>query len=286
MKKKIVSLCLVVVMAAIAIVGGTLAYLTDKDQVKNTFTVGNIDIDLYEKTEQYGDKEFQEFLDYSNIMPGDALSKEPYVRNESKVNAAYVRVTVVLNHLNEIDKAIDKVYEKAGKTPEEIQAIYDHIFDGWGVNYNKLETNGRRLCMDEREEVLCNIDMIGKPEDSYAMVDMRNAFQTAEEKAKFAAYHDGILNVTQGDPEGYYWNAVKADERAYVFYLLLQPGEQYKLFDGLNVPADFTAEQLNAMFEGLEINIYADAIQADGFDSYVDAFNALNEAHPIGWWND
>lgn len=48
MKKKILALSLCVVMAAIAIVGGTLAYFTDTDKATNTFTVGNIDINLTE----------------------------------------------------------------------------------------------------------------------------------------------------------------------------------------------------------------------------------------------
>ena len=46
MKKKIVALCLVVALAATAIIGGTLAYFTDNDAKTNTFTVGNVKIQL------------------------------------------------------------------------------------------------------------------------------------------------------------------------------------------------------------------------------------------------
>ena len=48
MKKKILAMCLVVAMLAIAIVGGTLAYFTDTDAETNVFVVGNVDIDLIE----------------------------------------------------------------------------------------------------------------------------------------------------------------------------------------------------------------------------------------------
>ena len=48
MKKKILSLCLVLALAAVAIVGGTLAYFTDTDEETNVFTVGNVSIDLIE----------------------------------------------------------------------------------------------------------------------------------------------------------------------------------------------------------------------------------------------
>ena len=44
MKKKILALCLVVVLAITAVTGATLAYFTDVDKAENVFTVGNIDI--------------------------------------------------------------------------------------------------------------------------------------------------------------------------------------------------------------------------------------------------
>lgn len=48
MKKKIIALCLVVVLAITAITGATLAYFTDTDEATNTFTVGNVKIKLIE----------------------------------------------------------------------------------------------------------------------------------------------------------------------------------------------------------------------------------------------
>lgn len=50
MKKKILVLCLVVALAVTAVVGGTLAYFTDTDDAKNTFTVGNVNIELLESS--------------------------------------------------------------------------------------------------------------------------------------------------------------------------------------------------------------------------------------------
>ena len=40
MKKKILALCVVISLAAVAIIGGTLAYFTDTETATNTFTVG------------------------------------------------------------------------------------------------------------------------------------------------------------------------------------------------------------------------------------------------------
>ena len=50
MKKKIMAICLCLALAAVAVVGASLAYFTDKDAKTNTFTVGNVKINLIEST--------------------------------------------------------------------------------------------------------------------------------------------------------------------------------------------------------------------------------------------
>ena len=58
MKKKVLSLCLVAMLAITAVVGGTMAYFTDTDDATNEFTVGNVDIDLTEPNwDEVGSKE-------------------------------------------------------------------------------------------------------------------------------------------------------------------------------------------------------------------------------------
>ena len=49
-KKKILVLALTIAMVAILAVGGSLAYLTDTKSAKNTFTVGNVKIELLESS--------------------------------------------------------------------------------------------------------------------------------------------------------------------------------------------------------------------------------------------
>ena len=48
MKKKLIAIFLCVALVAIAVVGASLAYFTDTDSAKNTFTVGNVKIELIE----------------------------------------------------------------------------------------------------------------------------------------------------------------------------------------------------------------------------------------------
>ena len=52
MKKKITAIVLCVALLAIAVVGASLAYFTDKDAKDNVFTTGKVDITLDENFEQ------------------------------------------------------------------------------------------------------------------------------------------------------------------------------------------------------------------------------------------
>lgn len=67
MKKRIVTIALVVALVAIAAVG-TLAYFTDIDNATNTFTVGNVSIDLIEK-ERDGNGGTKDFTQGKKLYP-------------------------------------------------------------------------------------------------------------------------------------------------------------------------------------------------------------------------
>lgn len=49
MKRKILAVALVAILAIVAITGASLAYLTDKDEAVNVMTLGNVNIEQYEK---------------------------------------------------------------------------------------------------------------------------------------------------------------------------------------------------------------------------------------------
>ena len=67
MKKKITALFLCVALAAIAIVGASLAYFTDTDNETNTFAVGNVKIDLIEQ--ERGENGLQPFTQGKKLSP-------------------------------------------------------------------------------------------------------------------------------------------------------------------------------------------------------------------------
>ena len=135
MKKKLTAIFLCVALVAIAIVGASLAYFTDTDEATNTFTVGNVSIDLIESryhregNDNSGDTDIPDpaniasgmtyvtdghkaFTDdeikadaanYSayigergkNMVPGRGVAKCPYVVNTG-ANDAYIRIRVMI----------------------------------------------------------------------------------------------------------------------------------------------------------------------------------------------
>ena len=135
MKKKIVAICLCLALAAVAVVGASLAYFTDTKSATNTFTVGNVKIDLIESTYHrtgsdnagdtsvldpttkaagmefvpdgwtvFTDDEIKadaaKYSDYigkrgENMVPGRNVVKCPYVVNTG-ANDAYVRIRVMV----------------------------------------------------------------------------------------------------------------------------------------------------------------------------------------------
>lgn len=148
-KKKILTLCLVACLAITAIAGASLAYFTDTKSATNTFTVGNVSIDLIEsryhrqgsgssgdtsipapdKTASgmkyvgdgatiYSDDEIKadaaNYLNYitergKNMVPGKFIAKSPYVVNTGSVDA-YIRIRVMVpSNANE-----DYLYENKG----------------------------------------------------------------------------------------------------------------------------------------------------------------------------
>ena len=135
MKKKITAIFLCVALVAIAIVGASLAYFTDTDSATNTFTVGNVKIDLIESRYHrqgsgssgdttiptpsqtasgmkyvsdgatiFTDDEIKaDAANYSeyiakrgkNMVPGKNIAKSPYVINTG-ANEAYIRIRVMI----------------------------------------------------------------------------------------------------------------------------------------------------------------------------------------------
>ncbi len=81
-----------IVLLLLFVVGGAVAYFTDTDTKTNTFTIGNVDIDILEAGwDALTDTDNDEIPDDAeDMMPGESVTKDPVIRNLSTKNPAYV----------------------------------------------------------------------------------------------------------------------------------------------------------------------------------------------------
>lgn len=110
-KKKLLALGMVAAMATTAVVGGSLAYFTDTDAQKNTFTTGNVKIDLWEDFGDNDDEGIEKLIPATGSAQERTLKngveKEVYVKNTGSEDA-YVRVHIAIpNVLDNGDPSFD-----------------------------------------------------------------------------------------------------------------------------------------------------------------------------------
>ena len=278
-KKKIISLCLVVCLLATAI-GGTLAYFTDTDSEKNTFTVGNVDIDLTE-TNKINNVDVTGNA-FKNVMPGTEITKTAVVTNNSS-ETAYVRVVVHLNNqIGLYNMLLDK------ETHNNLAVDMTEVMPGWNFNpekSNKDADTGMRYIWDKSKTTATGVEVIAvdvamaNNESGKYLADAANYITNNAEQAANTA---GRVQMPLTEACAYY-DILYFDDLAWVFYLKLDAGASYTLFEGINPAASFGAEEMK-FFEGLEINVCADAIQSTGFTDAKAAFEELDKAHDLSAW--
>lgn len=237
-KALLMSLC--AVLLVVASVLGTMAYLTDSKDVKNTFTVGNVTIKLDEaKVDEKGNlvKNQDDTLadrvtrNEYKLLPGHTYVKDPTVTVLAPSVESYVRMKVTFNKASQIiAMCTDPEFAEDGPT---------------GV------------------------------ENAYPLIRMVKFVEAN------AAKWDGIIPDNMVDTEEmladakYFAYDAEADTLTYYFYYTEPVAaidadvKLATLFDSVKVPEWATGDQLKAL-QGFEINVVAEAIQADGFEN-VDA---------------
>lgn len=155
-KKKILVLALTIAMVAILAVGGSLAYLTDTKTATNTFTVGNVKIDLIEQ-QKGANGELEAFSQNKVLKPGksndgNAVSKIVTVKNTG-ANDAWVWVELLIP-----EYLVSNKYP----TDESKNALHWNSYGCFNVEYNngnywKLATDDGIVDADHK---VTNKDMV------------------------------------------------------------------------------------------------------------------------------
>ena len=160
MKKKLTTVLAIVLVVALS-VAGTYAYLTDKTgPVVNTFTVGNVNIDLTETTTDY------------KMIPGMTIHKDPMVTVKENSEDCWLFVKV----------------EKSANFDSFLKYDMD---DGWtalpnvdGVFYRPVEAGAA----DQDFAVLANDTVTVKPDVTKDMMDAIDNGTAAKPTLTFTAY--------------------------------------------------------------------------------------------------
>lgn len=213
MKKKILALSMCIALAAIAIVGASLAYFTDTKTATNTFTMGNVKIELDETDikNPEGDRVTSNAYD---VYPGAVVTKDPIVHNIGK-NGAYIRATVnVSNWMNLVGAYYPDFKETFPNDGYKaaLNLLVDELGEGWSV--------------------------VG--------VEAGDVFTIGQFDAKFILKYDGVL-------------ASGADTTA--------------MFQTVTIPTGIDNANADSFDE---VKVVAQAIQADGFDTWEEAFAAFD----------
>ena len=241
-RKILVSVAALALVAALSI-AGTLAYLTDKGTVTNTFTVGNIGITLDEALVNDEGKAVKKNTDNTltpvdkleeatrvagnsyHLLPGHSYTKDPTVTVAAKSEEAYLRILVTVDDMTKLTSAF----------PQDKNAGY----------YN----NG--------------VILLEK------LVDWDSSNTVWE----FHSYTAG----TGTDKSGTYEFRYKANGKdtytnATANAVALQP-----LFTKVIVPDGVDNDQLSAL-NNVQITIVAEAIQASGFEA-----STTQSAADVAW---
>ncbi len=184
-KRKIVLLALAVCMVAILAVGGTLAYFTAEDDATNTFTVGNVKIDLTEPNWNTSGSE-----DALEVYPTEPLAKDPTVTNTG-ANPCFVRISVTgwdcLAPAGDITYRTDYVTGKLG--------------DNWVLHTDGYFYYNKVLAVGETTDALFDQIVIpsdlenGDAETEFNLVVTAEAVQAQGAKASWAAVQ--TMTVTE-----------------------------------------------------------------------------------------
>ena len=216
-KKSILMAAIAVMLVAVLVVGGTLAYFTDTKSATNTFTVGDVKIKLDESNVNDPDGDRVTSNEYTGVFPGIQYKKDPVVTNTGK-NGAYVRAVVTIeNGMNWMGLYNENVWT-APQAEAFMKLICNKMGDGWSLEDYDYVTNAERGSTD------------------------------------FVAVlkYDGVLATGKATTA---------------------------MFENIMLPADATTNDIttrvaqNGVFH---IDVVAQAIQADGFTSWNDAFKAFD----------
>lgn len=236
-KALLLTLCAVLLVAASVL--GTMAYLTSSAEVKNTFTIGKVEIKLDEaKVTADGipvEGAARVTANSYKLMPGTTYTKDPTVTVLNGSEESYVRMKVTFNNASKLMAMLPSADNLEDFTPDEIALIKKIAPILFLTNYTAADAGWL-------------------PE--YTMFGMEK---------------------TLADPNYFVYDAAN-DTVTYIFYYPTTVTATDKdvvlpaVFTEISLPEHVTGEQL-AELNNFQITVIAEAIQAGSFADAADAWS-------------
>lgn len=274
-KKTILVAAIAVMLVAALVVGGTLAYFTDKDNATNTFTVGNVDIELLES---------QYHRVNAGISNDDAKGKtEPL--SGGYLWAANVDMQGTPENTPNY-KTSGEIWSGQYFSDAQIEADAATYKDEYFAQHsqNMVPGSNVRKCpyvkntgvsdAYVRVRVLIPVSLFTVIDNglSYWTTTALNEGQVTSVAVDTYNHKgaDAVDKVTRGDTEYYVYD--------FTYTKALKPGELtfWNAWGNIAIDDDATSEQL-ADVKSFDVLVEADAIQADGFANATDAFAAFGK---------
>ena len=272
MKKKITAIFLCVALVAIAVVGASLAYFTDTDSAKNTFTVGNVKIQLLEsqyhrvnagKGNAVGQKE--------PLMGGYLWAADVNMQGTPENTPNYVTSGEVWNgqYFSDAQIEADAAAYKDGYFAEHSQ----NMVPGANVRKNPYVKNTGTNDAYIRIRTLIPVSLFDVIDNgpSYWTTTAMNEGQVTSNAVN--TYNtSGAAAVKQVERDG-----IKYYEYDFTFVKPVKPDELtfWNVWGNIAINKDATAEDLKNV-ESFDVIFEADAIQAEGFADAAAAFAAFD----------
>lgn len=257
MKKKITAIFLCVALVAIAVVGASLAYFTDTDNETNTFTVGNVKIDLIEE-ERNGNGGTKAFTQNKKLYPivGSAQGEKDDLGMPTAKN--YVDKMVTIQNTGS-EKAYIRAYFA-------IPSALDDGYETFNAGLNVLHFNfGNKV----ENGVVTSTEGV---EWIWTHGSKWNYFETTIDGIKYNVYYADYYQAvdagatTEQLVQGVYLDKTFdiKDGKCYAF------GKEVTLDDGWN-------------WNSVSCPVFAVACQAEGFDNAAAAMDAAFGANYNPW---
>lgn len=248
-KKTILVAAIAVMLVAALVVGGTLAYFTDTKSADNTFTVGNVKIDLLESSLH------RENAGIANGATSDSELWSDVAKEGSNNTSPY--------------KAGDTFYTDAQIKANAEKYTCDNVKLNPGEYYHKMpyvvNTGKNDAYIRIRVMIPAALDTAILNSSMYTTTALNNKEFTKAYDNTGAVVRDGVkYNVytfTRIDP-------LKAGEMTY-----------WNVWGTIHMDTTATNEQIAQLLPNGTFNVLveADAIQADGFANATDAFAAFGK---------